>query len=102
MNPPDDFPNTALDWILPFRREDNAAWEKANTLGRILFPFYILFTAFRTLMVNGLMLTMMTVLIPCLPIVWLLENAGFNRWGDKIGAFLKSLVCKSVTTETQP
>jgi hypothetical protein len=94
MTEGDQYPNCALDWILPFRREDNAAWEKANTLGRILFPFYILFAAFRTVMVNGLMLAMLVALIPYLPILWLEQNVPFRKWWDKLGAFLKGLVCK--------
>ena len=42
-------PKTIGDFILPFRREDNAAWEKANLFGRICFPIYIVLTAMRTL-----------------------------------------------------
>lgn len=84
-------PETAMDWILPFRQEDNAAWEKANLFGRICFPFYLFGTACRTIIVWALML----MVIPMIPILFVTESEWaktFDEWAARIG---HSIFCKT-------
>jgi hypothetical protein len=85
-------PQRVMDWIFPFRHEDNTAWERATVLGKILFPLYILFTAFRTIIVWAVMLT---VCVPLIPVLYVTEHPKVKSLGEKIATGFKNLFVKA-------
>ena len=83
-------PQTIGDWLLPFRREDNTAWQKANLLGRIFFPAYLLMAAWRTLMFWAFMLA----LLPVGVIVGISESEASQAFGAWIERIFVAAFCK--------
>lgn len=79
-----------MDWMLPFREMDNAAWGRASTLGRVFFPAYIFLAALRTLVFWGLMLGA----TPAILMVSFSESSFVRSIESKIEKMFTKLFCK--------